>query len=98
MVSRACSQKVQCLIYIGIFATSSEIESVTKEIIKMSKFDHPNVMELIGVCLAPSDEGNISLGPSIIMPFMARGNLLNYLREEADKLFTISEEEVIRLG
>ena len=57
---------------------------------KMHQFDHPNVMQLIGVCLAPSDQGN---GPCIVMPFMAKGSLLDHLRKEADNLFVESEED-----
>ena len=39
----------------------------------MRWFDHPNVMSLIG--------GSIDSGsaPSIVMPYMERGSLLNYL-------------------
>ena len=39
----------------------------------MSKFDHPNVLTLSGVCL---DGGP---APFIIMPFMTNGSLLAYL-------------------
>ena len=39
----------------------------------MSKFDHPNVLTLTGVCL---DGGP---APFIIMPFMTNGSLLAYL-------------------
>ena len=60
----------------------------------MRNFDHPNVMTLIGVCVAPSEEGQSSVGPSIIMPFMAKGSLLDYLRNEADNLFAANEDEV----
>ena len=41
----------------------------------MSKFDHPNVLTLNGVCL---DGGP---APFIIMPFMINGSLLAYLRK-----------------
>ena len=81
---------------LGIFATSSDIEKVTQEIVKMSRFDHPNVMKLVGVCVAPAEQGGNSVGPSIVMPFMAKGSLLEYLRKEADILFATSEEEVNR--
>jgi len=46
----------------------------------MQHFDHPNVMSLVGVSL----EGNVG-GPCIIRPFMAKGSLLNYLRQEAEQ-------------
>ena len=80
---------------LGIFATASDIEKATDEIIKMSHFNHPNVMTLIGVCVAPSEQGNSSVGPSIVMPYMAQGSLLDYLRKEADNLIAVNEDEVI---
>ena len=46
----------------------------------MQEFDHPHVMSLIGVCL---DAGP---GVSIVMPFMANGNLLDYLKKERSNL------------
>ena len=51
----------------------------------MSKFSHSNVMTLIGVC--------IDCGPSpyIVMPYMKKGNLLSYLRDNQVKL-TIANE------
>ena len=81
------------LFYIGIFTTPSDIENATKEILKMYQFDHINVMPLIGVCLASTDQGG-SGGPTMVMPFMDKGSLLNYLREEASNLFAATEEEV----
>ena len=52
----------------------------------MYKFDHPNVLSLMGVCL---DGGTV---PYIIVPFMANGSLLAYLRSNRKRL-TISNEE-----
>ena len=46
----------------------------------MQRFDHPNVLKLSGVCL---DGGP---APYIVMPFMANGSLLSYLKEERDTL------------
>ena len=46
----------------------------------MSTFDHPNILKLSGVCL---DGGP---APYIIMPFMANGSLLSYLKEERERL------------
>ena len=46
----------------------------------MKDLRHPNVMTLIGVCL---DAGP---GVSIVMPFMANGSLLEYLKKERDKI------------
>ena len=52
-----------------------------EEITKMKDLQHPNVMTLIGVCL---DAGP---GVSIVMPFMANGSLLDYLKKERDKIY-----------
>ena len=46
----------------------------------MKEFDHPNVLNLRGVCL---DGGP---APFIIMPFMHNGSLQLYLKENRDSL------------
>ena len=46
----------------------------------MAKFDHANVLTLRGVCL---DGGP---APYIIMPFMANGSLLSYLKTNRKSL------------
>ena len=52
----------------------------------MQVFDHPNVMSLIGVSV---DSGS---APSIVMPYMERGSLLNYLRKEKGRLIVKDED------
>ena len=47
-----------------------------EESLKMKRFDHLHVMSLIGVCL---DAGP---APYIVMPYMANGSLLSYLKKE----------------
>lgn len=78
---------------IGIFITAQDIENVKAEILKMSKFDHPNVMKLMGVCLAPSGHDGGGGGPCIVMPFMAKGSLLDFVRKEAERLTVKSEND-----
>ena len=46
----------------------------------MSRFKHAHVMGLIGVCL---DAGS---APYIVMPYMANGSLLPYLKRERRNL------------
>ena len=46
----------------------------------MQQFDHRHVMPLIGVCL---DAGP---GLALILPYMANGNLLDYLRKDRSRL------------
>ena len=53
----------------------------------MDKFDHPNVLTLIGVCL---DGGP---APFIIMPFMKNGSLLDYLKKNRGTLIVSDENK-----
>ena len=65
----------------------AELESLSteremlKECSKMYHFQHPHVVTLTGVCL---DGGPASY---IIMPFMANGSLLAYLKRNRFSLF-----------
>ena len=65
-----------------------DVDNMLLEVTKMKELDHPNVMSLIGVCL---DAGS---RVSIIMPFMANGSLLNYLRKERETLYLTEDAEV----
>lgn len=47
----------------------------------MVSFDHPNVMSLIGV----SVDGEI---PLLILPFMVNGNVLEYVKNNKELLYT----------
>ena len=71
----------------GLF-TATDVEGLVAEIVKMKDFQHSNVMSLIGVCL---DAGP---GVSIIMPFMANGSLLDYLRKERDNIYLSETSEI----
>ena len=62
------------------FVDQSNVDDLLKECIRMSEFDHPNVLTLTGVCL---DGGP---APYIIMPFMENGSLLSYLIKERESL------------
>lgn len=67
--------EISLTIKIG-FVDKSNVDDLLKECIRMSEFDHPNVLTLIGVCL---DGGP---APYIVMPFMENGCLLLYLKKE----------------
>ena len=62
------------------FVQKELIKDLLRECTRMYKFEHPNVLKLSGLCL---DGGP---APYIIMPFMANGSLLSYLREERESL------------
>ena len=64
---------------IGLYDRST-VRDMLKECANMYNFDHPNVLPLMGVCL---DGGT---APYIIMPFMANGSLLAYLKKKRDTL------------
>ena len=55
----------------------------------MTKFDHPNVMGLIGVSLSNKT-------PFLVMPYMANGCLLSYLRKNRTEL-TVENESSTEL-
>lgn len=49
---------------------SDEIQKVLDECVLMKKIEHPNILELLGVCF--NSEENV---PYIVLPFMANGDL-----------------------
>ena len=55
------------------------IDSFLDECLRISQLKHPNIMEIIGVCL---DGGAV---PFLVMPFMNNGNLLQYLKTNRKK-------------
>ena len=85
------SERFVALLLLG-FVDESNAEDLRKECAKMSEFDHPNVLTLIGVCL---DGGP---APYIIMPFMENGSLLSYLKKERANLVLEpgTDEDVVR--
>ena len=66
--------------------SSKDVKNLVKESLKMSKFDHLNVMKLIGVCIDTRDT------PYIVMPYMTYHALLSYLKKERAVL-SIEDEE-----
>ena len=62
------------------FLNEDLVDDLLKECTKMQNFDHPNVLQVIGVCL---DGGP---APYIIMPFMTNGSLLSHLKENRETL------------
>ena len=52
----------------------------------MKDFNHPHIMPLIGVCL--------NTGVGVVMPYMANGSALSYLKKEQKTLLLQDEAEV----
>ena len=84
----------ECVIYnAGVFNVN-DLNSMVQESLKMSKFSHPNVMKLIGVCI---DMGG---SPYIVMPYMIYGSLLSYLKKHRAELTIANDDnsELARIG
>ena len=71
----------------GLF-TPNDVKSMMDEVLKMQSFNHPHVMTLIGVCL---DAGP---GLALVMPYMANGSLLTYLKKERPNLDLSDDAEL----
>lgn len=61
--------------------TPNIVQDFLGEAQKMSNIKHPNVVQLLGVCM---DDGPIL----IVMEFLSRGSLLQYLRDDAGTYVT----------
>ena len=62
---------------------------------KMQGFEHPHVLNIIGVCV---DAGR---APYIITPFMANGSLLAYIKKEKMNLVVpndATDDQLASLG
>ena len=82
---------INIILFFAGFYDPSTVRDMLKECSEMSKFNHPNILTLKGVCL---DGGP---APYIIMPFMANGSLLAYLKKNR-KSIVISSEDAGREG
>ena len=58
---------------------------MVKESLKMEGFEHPHVLNIIGVCM---DAGP---APYIIMPFITNGSLLAYIKKEKINLVVLKD-------
>ena len=79
------------LIFAGDYSPE-EVQSLMRESVKMKMFDHPNVMNLLGVCL---DAGP---APYIVLPFMSGGDLLSHIKGRQGSLVLECDarEETVR--
>ena len=69
----------------ALFSTSDK-ERLAKEVSTMLSFKHTNVMPLLGVCL---DEDT----PLLIMPFMTKGSVLEFVKHRTKELLCINALE-----
>ena len=64
------------VIFITGFFDQKLVADMMKESVRMQNLEHPHVLNIVGVCV---DAGP---APYIIMPFMANGSLLAYIKRE----------------
>jgi len=80
---------VEVIMSAALFATP-DVNKLIKEITTMLSFDHPNVMTLIGVSLDRES-------PLLIMPFMSKGSVLDYVKHHKEELLHTSEAETAQV-
>ena len=59
--------------------SSSTAENFIKECNIANKFDHPNVLSLIGVCIIPDPEESV---PLMVMPYMHHGDVRSFIKSK----------------
>ena len=64
-----------------------EIEDFIAESAIMLDFNHPNILQLVGVCFDTGDKL-----PLIVVPFMANGDLRSFLKSKRSKSSSTSDE------
>ena len=81
-------------LYVIGMLQQSDVQSVLSEVCKMQDLSHSNVMTLVGVCADSASR------PSIVMPYMTNGSLLDYLKKERTNLdldYNAETDEVGRI-
>ena len=68
------------------FITLESIKSILRESILMKDFDHPNVLNVLGVGFN-TDNGL----PFVVLPFMENGDLKTYLKKRRQKDATVDQ-------
>ena len=67
------------------YSSVESLKSILRESILMKEFDHPNVLNVLGVGF-DSDNGL----PFIVLPFMVNGDLKTYLISKRKKNATVN--------
>lgn len=93
-VSYYVQPNLSCHFITGFFDQKTAADMV-EESKKMQGFEHPHVLNIIGVCV---DAGRT---PYIITPFMANGSLLAYIKKEKMNLVVpndAADDQLASLG
>ncbi len=92
-ISQFFSQIIKIFEFHILVSSFSEhgIKSFLDEGLIMKEFNHPNVLKLRGICF---DENDL---PMILLPYMANGDLLSYIRDTKN-LLTLKDLLLFALG
>ena len=66
-----------------------DVDSLMEETIRMKQFNHSNVLGLLGVCV------NAGSAPYVVLPFMAKGSLFDWLKRERSRIVLTKDEKQV---
>ena len=72
--------------------SSSTAKDFIKECNIANKFDHPNVLSLIGVCIIPEEAV-----PLMVMPYMHHGDVKSFVKSKRENSIKVEEFPPVRL-
>jgi serine/threonine protein kinase len=92
VINYKCDEKLKFTILFSASSYSEDgIKSFIDEGLIMRDLSHPNVLKLRGICF---DENDL---PMILLPFMAKGDLLSYIRD-ANNCLSLKDLSLFALG
>ena len=75
-----------CSSYVILDLSLSEAAELMEECNIAKKFDHPNVLSLLGISFTPEEDK-----PLMVMPYMHHGDVKSYLKSKRGGLIEIKE-------
>ncbi|XP_065829429.1 uncharacterized protein [Oscarella lobularis] len=69
---------------------TKETQSFVMEALRMTDLNHPNVMNLLGICWSPNSDNVRYTSPLVVLPYMMLGDLRTHLRRKRIKTTTLS--------
>ena len=93
-VNNITNHVAECVFLQLLGYSVDNLKSILKESIAMIKFDHSNVLSILGVSLDTHHEGGL---PFIVLPFMVNGDLKTYLTNKRQSNADISHLPEVRL-